>query len=309
MEKTNKQDVINTDIQNQSTIIEQSNSDRSNQETFKEQNFTKTESTGASTSKQINYPDIKETAASTSYINKTEFLKDFLKLTPKQTTDEEVDDYDSSTLKPKWECIMCTFLNSQDTNVCAICSTIRKLKMPNVDNQDKPKEAEILETDNKKDEHYLQLLNLDNADLVENTKIFECLICLTEIQPHEGVVLRECLHQFCKPCLSYTIEFTDEAEVKCPYRDNDYSCDISLQDREIKALVTPVLYEQFLAKSVAQAENKIDKSFHCKTPDCPGWCIFEDNVNEFKCPVCQKTNCLTCQVSFNLKLVSCSIHT
>lgn len=55
------------------------------------------------------------------------------------------------------------------------------------------------------------------------------------------------------------------------------------------------IFEQHLARSVSQAENKIQNTFHCKTPDCKGWCILEDNVNEFHCPVCTFTNCLTCQ--------------
>ena len=55
------------------------------------------------------------------------------------------------------------------------------------------------------------------------------------------------------------------------------------------------------------------KSYHCKTPDCRGWCIYEDNVcapsacmcvcvileclqvNDFDCPVCNKRNCLLCK--------------
>lgn len=69
------------------------------------------------------------------------------------------------------------------------------------------------------------------------------------------------------------------------------------KEREIKALVTREVYEQHLAKSIRQAENRIENAFHCKTPSCRGWCIYEDNVNTFKCPVCQITNCLTCQVS------------
>lgn len=150
----------------------------------------------------------------------------------------------------------------------------------------------------KNDQHYLQLINLDNADLVENVEAFECVICYMEIAPGDGVTLRECLHQFCKECLKNTIEYTEEAQVICPYRDEQYSCDTALQDREIKALVPAAVYDQYLAKSVAQAENKIDKSFHCKTPDCKGWCIYEDNVNEFRCPVCKKVNCLTCQVCY-----------
>ncbi|KAK4879568.1 hypothetical protein RN001_007714 [Aquatica leii] len=211
---------------------------------------------------------------------------------------DDLEDYDTQTLKPQhsktWECLMCTFINSNSTNICAICCTVRinsgKPKSPRSRSKKKAPQPAI-----QKEQHYLQLLNLDNKELVTNAEKFECLICLTEIDSNEGVTLRECLHQFCKPCLAHTIEFTEDAVVKCPYRDSDYFCDLSLQDREIKALVTTDVYDQFLAKSVAQAENKIDKSFHCKTPDCKGWCIFEDNVNEFHCPVCRRTNCLTCQ--------------
>ncbi|KRT79982.1 Ubiquitin [Oryctes borbonicus] len=213
--------------------------------------------------------------------------------------DEDLGDYDCKTLRPQkldWECKMCTLLNPSTSNVCAVCATVRqkeqttaikavKRKAPQPTKKKTP-EAKAL---------HLQLLDLDNGDFVSNTEAFECMVCLMEIGTGDGVTLRECLHQFCKQCLAYTIEFTDDAEIKCPYRDDQYSCDIALQDREIKALVAPNIYEQYLARSVMQVENKIEKSFHCKTPDCKGWCIFEDNVNEFKCPVCLKLNCLTCQ--------------
>ena len=55
------------------------------------------------------------------------------------------------------------------------------------------------------------------------------------------------------------------------------------------------MFERHLAQAVKLAENKIANTFHCKTNDCTGWCIFEDDVNVFKCPVCRKSNCLTCQ--------------
>lgn len=212
---------------------------------------------------------------------------------------EDDEEYDTKTLKPikEWECHLCTLLNPINNNVCAVCATVRIHKEPIKRHvKKKAPQPNKSESKQKNDQTYLQLMDLDNADLVENVEPFECIICFLEITEREGVTLRECLHQFCKTCLAHTIEFNDEAEVKCPYRDEVYSCNIALQDREIKALVTPGVYEQHLAKSVAQAENKIDKSFHCKTPDCKGWCIFEDNVNEFRCPVCRRNNCLTCQV-------------
>ena len=36
-------------------------------------------------------------------------------------------------------------------------------------------------------------------------------------------------------------------------------------------------------------------SFHCQTADCTGWCVYEDAVNDFPCPICKKTNCLLCK--------------
>ncbi|WAR12399.1 HOIL1-like protein [Mya arenaria] len=42
-------------------------------------------------------------------------------------------------------------------------------------------------------------------------------------------------------------------------------------------------------------ESQANNSFHCKTMDCPGWCIYEDLVNFFVCQVCGIENCLTCK--------------
>lgn len=91
------------------------------------------------------------------------------------------------------------------------------------------------------------------------------------------------------------MQYCDDAEVKCPYRSDEYFCDSIIQDREIKAIVTDELYQKYLQRSMHAAEMRIAKSFHCKTADCPGWCEYDDNVNTFPCPVCGHENCLTCQ--------------
>lgn len=54
-------------------------------------------------------------------------------------------------------------------------------------------------------------------------------------------------------------------------------------------------FNKFLNRSLATAESQAPNSFHCKTPNCQGWCVYEDNVNTFYCPVCTKPNCLTCK--------------
>ncbi|OAD61150.1 RanBP-type and C3HC4-type zinc finger-containing protein 1 [Eufriesea mexicana] len=145
-------------------------------------------------------------------------------------------------------------------------------------------------------DRYEELISLENCDVIPNSEPIECPVCFVTYGPREGVILRDCLHIFCRSCIANTIRYCEEAEVKCPYRDSQYTCESTLQEREIKALVEPEVYQQHLAKSIAQAENNAgNNAFHCKTPDCPGWCIYDDDVNNFLCPVCGANNCLTCQ--------------
>lgn len=151
--------------------------------------------------------------------------------------------------------------------------------------------------------HYQELMSLDIAKIAPNKEKFECSICFLDIQSGAGAILRDCLHTFCRPCLANHIRYSDEPEIKCPYIDHQYSCQSHLQEREIRALISKEDYDKHLAKSIRIAENKIENTFHCKTPNCLGWCIFEDNTNSFKCPVCTINNCLTCgvSVSFNFE--------
>lgn len=69
-------------------------------------------------------------------------------------------------------------------------------------------------------------------------------------------------------------------------------------------LLTPEDYQRFLDLGVSIAENRSAFSYHCKTPDCKGWCFFEDDVNEFTCPVCFRVNCLLCKVGWGPTLRS-----
>lgn len=155
----------------------------------------------------------------------------------------------------------------------------------------------VAEEVEKKINQYIELLSLDDSnDLTKSSEPFECSICLVDYEAAEGVILRNCLHTFCKDCIRNTIIYSEEAEVKCPYIDKEYTCDYHLQDREIKALLSKAQHDEHLAKSLRIAENQIENSFHCRTPNCKGWCIYEDDVNSFKCPICQLENCLTCRV-------------
>lgn len=142
---------------------------------------------------------------------------------------------------------------------------------------------------------YMRLVELDGQDLVPSMEAFECSVCFLGVEPGQGVLLRDCLHMFCRDCLSNSVRYAEEAMVKCPFRNDEYSCSSHLQEREIRALVSPEVYEHHLSRSVKTAESQAPNSFHCKTADCPGWCMLEDNVNVFLCPVCGHSNCLTCR--------------
>lgn len=82
------------------------------------------------------------------------------------------------------------------------------------------------------------------------------------------------------------------------WKDFQHSCWL----KYLFQLLSPDEYQKFLELRLNIAESRSENSYHCKTPDCPGWCIFEDDVNEFACDICKETNCLLCKVSKKPKL-------
>ncbi|KAK6632404.1 hypothetical protein RUM44_007446 [Polyplax serrata] len=196
-----------------------------------------------------------------------------------------------------WKCPACNATNSRGRITCFACCD-KKPEMKKKTEAPKPGPAVPVTSQKVSNDvnniHYKELMELQDAELVPNLEPFSCPVCMVDYSPGEGIILKDCLHTFCRPCLQDTVKYSEDAEVKCPYLDDKYSCMSVLQQREIKALVSQKIFESHLAKSVKEAENKIGNAFHCKTPDCKGWCVYEDNVNVFNCPVCRLTNCLTC---------------
>ena len=47
-------------------------------------------------------------------------------------------------------------------------------------------------------ENYRKYLTADDTKAVYNTERFDCSICYDDVQPGEGLVLRGCIHEFCK---------------------------------------------------------------------------------------------------------------
>jgi RanBP-type and C3HC4-type zinc finger-containing protein 1 len=127
-----------------------------------------------------------------------------------------------------------------------------------------------------------------------NLKVFECLICYTEIAIGDGVMLRSCHHLVCADCIKQNVEFAiknGEYPVKCP----EEKCRAPLAQADIRGIVGE---KQFLALEermlgAFEAQNK--NTFHCLTKDCKGWCVFEEDALDFRCMLCKKFNCIPCK--------------
>lgn len=50
----------------------------------------------------------------------------------------------------------------------------------------------------KKFENYFELAELDGTDLITSLDHFECSVCLEYYFPGYGVILKDCLHTFCR---------------------------------------------------------------------------------------------------------------
>lgn len=147
---------------------------------------------------------------------------------------------------------------------------------------------------------FVQLQALQDKDgIIKNTKQFDCVICMTKIGTNDGVVLRDCLHQFCYDCTKNAIVASDDAEIPCPFGDGKNRCEGIILDHEIRAILSAKQYETYLNRSLRIAEAVISNTVHCKKVDCVVWCICDDDVKQFVCGLCQSPNCVPCKVMRN----------
>ena len=96
-----------------------------------------------------------------------------------------------------WECPVCTLVNPMARPGCMACTTERPAHLgaaaaaeAGAKEEAKPKEEQKASLDMYK--------QLENLDIIPNAENFECTICYLDVEPGDGVVLRECLHTFCK---------------------------------------------------------------------------------------------------------------
>ncbi|XP_014785078.1 ranBP-type and C3HC4-type zinc finger-containing protein 1 isoform X2 [Octopus bimaculoides] len=215
------------------------------------------------------------------------------------------------SVKPGWKCSKCTYDNLPMRPGCEMCTEPRPVDYEVPDNysmssvekywkkQEEDAEQVQREIENQhkieREKHKQQLIDASKKSLVSNPEQFNCPVCFDDIPPGDGIILQGCLHMFCKQCLNDAVYHNDSGDARCLFQNEEYKCDAKIPERVIKSLVSDEVYKRYLYLGIQRAESTINNSFHCKTPNCRGWCIYEDDVNFFPCPVCQHTNCLTCK--------------
>lgn len=149
-------------------------------------------------------------------------------------------------------------------------------------------------------ELYNNLLSLNvSLNYIRNAKSFECEICYLTIAPNQGVVLRNCLHQFCKNCSIQTILNSDKVLTQCPSMNGMEKCVGHFEEYEIRSLLSPQQIDMYDKKMLIQAENAVGNLFHCRKPNCPGWYeLIENSLTTITCQICGLKNCLNCKVIF-----------
>lgn len=140
---------------------------------------------------------------------------------------------------------------------------------------------------------------MDRMQAVPNAEPFDCSICMTGCTIGEGIIIRECLHVFCKNCLMHLVEHSSECIVKCPFVNDELSgCDGFIQEREIRGILSEKQFEGYMQRMHVLSLNMVPNSFACRTVNCKGYFIVEPNDLMFLCNVCHFENCLKCKVWF-----------
>lgn len=103
-------------------------------------------------------------------------------------------------------------------------------------------------------EEFLKLLKLDNQDNVR-CGTFNCSICSKWVEANDGVLIRQCFHQFCLECLRKHIGISTDPEIHCPNLKD--KCFGILEQREIRGLVSAEDFDKFLLRSVHIIEDEV----------------------------------------------------
>lgn len=139
---------------------------------------------------------------------------------------------------------------------------------------------------------YEELLLLDELSGIENTEPFECPICTEIIEPGRGIIARNCWHTFCKICIEKMVFTGEHLTLTCPIAE----CNCIIEEREIRTALPLDKVDKYVQRLRQLNEQQLLSTIHCITADCIGFMIVEEGDTSFVCNVCNKHNCIKCQV-------------
>ncbi|XP_047367642.1 ranBP-type and C3HC4-type zinc finger-containing protein 1-like isoform X2 [Vespa velutina] len=184
--------------------------------------------------------------------------------------------------------------DSVDNFLCPICKRNNYINLK----ANKNEIEDTYENEYMQNERYNELMLLMANDFVPNFEPFECPICFVPYKPQEGLVLKNCLHTFCKTCLANTVLFSDHADVKCPYKDENYSCEGTIQQSEIKAKIHKVnCTEDMLneessdSKSDFLIQQMLNNKNALPCPTCNTIIMKIDGCDAVVCTICKTEIC------------------
>lgn len=111
-------------------------------------------------------------------------------------------------------------------------------------------------TSNQSDRHPARKINpnesTSNRDLAIyfNYETFYCVLCAEQCEPGNGVMLQQCCHPVCTPCLITVIKRNTDVEIRCPYSRTLNECQGVMLHCEIRSLASEEEFENFVDLSL-----------------------------------------------------------
>lgn len=139
----------------------------------------------------------------------------------------------------------------------------------------------------------LSLEDMESDQLTDQPEV--CEVCYLEKPGTDFHEFRNCHHRFCTDCIQLTYHdniVSSRVNIQC------LQCKAELHPEEVKALISPELYEQYLNLSLRKYLSTIPEVRYCQSPDCPFACILakhksrgNSNRTEDRHFVCRRAEC------------------
>jgi RanBP-type and C3HC4-type zinc finger-containing protein 1 len=103
---------------------------------------------------------------------------------------------------------------------------------------------------------YKKLQEMMEKPLIENSYEFICILCKMNVRIGMGVVLKECLHSFCRDCLIHVIERIPPGKLRVDCPNVPEICESFISMEEIGALLGEDKFEEFARKMTDETSSE-----------------------------------------------------